>query len=202
MDWTDEAVETLTEMWMAGATGLTIGVRLGCSRNAVIGKVHRLGLTRNPPPPRPYQRTMPPVLNPWSDEEVALALEMMHAGRSLVAIAERLGRPYDGVRCKLAPHRKRRVKRPPPPPKPKRSEEPIVLARKGEVVELVQDVGAVSFLELRPGHCRYVLGHPAGPATRYCGAQRRSGHAYCAAHYALCYTPSTPAKTPHKAAAE
>ena len=45
MSWTDERIATLTKMWEGGATASQIADELGgVSRNAVIGKAHRLGL--------------------------------------------------------------------------------------------------------------------------------------------------------------
>lgn len=45
MAWTDERVESLKKLWAEGLSASQIAVRLGeVSRNAVIGKVHRLGL--------------------------------------------------------------------------------------------------------------------------------------------------------------
>lgn len=45
MGWTDERVEQLTGLWNEGLTASQIALALGgVSRNAVIGKVHRLGL--------------------------------------------------------------------------------------------------------------------------------------------------------------
>lgn len=57
--WTDERVELLKKLWAEGLSASTIAVELGgITRNAVIGKVHRLGLSgraKNPAasPPRP-----------------------------------------------------------------------------------------------------------------------------------------------------
>jgi GcrA cell cycle regulator len=45
MSWTEERVELLRQLWSEGLSASQIAVRLGgISRNAVIGKVHRLGL--------------------------------------------------------------------------------------------------------------------------------------------------------------
>ncbi len=46
--WTGERVVELLALWAAGNSASQIGARLGCSRSAVIGKLHRLGA---PPPP-------------------------------------------------------------------------------------------------------------------------------------------------------
>ncbi|PKP93457.1 MAG: GcrA cell cycle regulator [Alphaproteobacteria bacterium HGW-Alphaproteobacteria-16] len=51
MSWTDERIETLRKMWDSGLTATQIAEELGgVSRNAVIGKAHRLGLASRPSP--------------------------------------------------------------------------------------------------------------------------------------------------------
>src|SRR5690625_800180 len=46
MSWTDERVETLKELWAEGKSASQIAKEMGgVTRNAVIGKVHRLGLS-------------------------------------------------------------------------------------------------------------------------------------------------------------
>ena len=51
MSWTDERIETLKKMWEGGSTASQIAEELGgVSRNAVIGKAHRLGLKSRPSP--------------------------------------------------------------------------------------------------------------------------------------------------------
>lgn len=72
-DWNAEHLATLTAMWHAGDTVYAIGAVLGCSKNAVVGKAHRLklpgrpspivrGVARKPPPPRKGRvATLPPL---------------------------------------------------------------------------------------------------------------------------------------------
>lgn len=46
MNWTDERVELLKKLWSEGLSASQIAAELGgITRNAVIGKVHRLGLS-------------------------------------------------------------------------------------------------------------------------------------------------------------
>ncbi|MDA9274850.1 GcrA cell cycle regulator, partial [bacterium] len=46
MSWTDDRVEVLKKMWGEGQSASQIAKELGgVTRNAVIGKVHRLGLS-------------------------------------------------------------------------------------------------------------------------------------------------------------
>src|SRR6185369_5026412 len=54
MSWTDERIDRLKKMWADGATASQIADELGgVSRNAVIGKAHRLGLEQRPSPVKP-----------------------------------------------------------------------------------------------------------------------------------------------------
>lgn len=59
MNWTDEAVTTLTRMWDEGLSASQIGAELGVSRCAVLGKIDRLGL-----PKRREQSHLVPKLAP------------------------------------------------------------------------------------------------------------------------------------------
>jgi GcrA cell cycle regulator len=53
MDWTAEAIEALRGFWAEGHSTAEIGRRMGISKNAVVGKAHRLNL---PPRPSPIRR--------------------------------------------------------------------------------------------------------------------------------------------------
>jgi len=52
MGWTDEQVKELKRLWDKGLTTGEIGKALGVSKNAVVGKAHRLGLNSRPSPIR------------------------------------------------------------------------------------------------------------------------------------------------------
>ena len=58
MGWTDERVETLKKLWLDGLSASQIAKSLGgVTRNAVIGKVHRLGLSGRATPSQPARTT-------------------------------------------------------------------------------------------------------------------------------------------------
>ncbi|NKC31421.1 GcrA family cell cycle regulator [Falsiroseomonas selenitidurans] len=66
MDWTAEAIERLRALWAEGHSTAEIGRRMGVSKNAVVGKAHRLNLPARPSPirretlaERPAQATTP-----------------------------------------------------------------------------------------------------------------------------------------------
>lgn len=69
MDWTEEAIGRLRTLWAEGLSTAEIGRRMGISKNAVVGKAHRLNLSARPSPirrvpggapvPRPVPRQAP-----------------------------------------------------------------------------------------------------------------------------------------------
>src|SRR4051794_15800455 len=61
MSWTEERIERLKAMWTQGSTASQIADDLGgVSRNAVIGKAHRLGLEARPSPVKPGEEKETP----------------------------------------------------------------------------------------------------------------------------------------------
>jgi GcrA cell cycle regulator len=84
MNWTDERVETLKKLWADGLSASQIAAELGgITRNAVIGKVHRLGLSGRAKSPssaaprprktRPHAQHMMRVSRPAIRGNTALA---------------------------------------------------------------------------------------------------------------------------------
>jgi GcrA cell cycle regulator len=65
MSWTDERVETLKKLWQDGHSASQIAKQLGgVTRNAVIGKVHRLGLSGRAAPSSPARPMYKPAPRP------------------------------------------------------------------------------------------------------------------------------------------
>lgn len=61
MGWTDERVTTLKKLWLDGLSASQIAKQLGgVTRNAVIGKVHRLGLSGRAAPSQPQRPAFKP----------------------------------------------------------------------------------------------------------------------------------------------
>lgn len=69
--WTDDRIAELGRLWKEGLSTAEIGRRLGISKNAVVGKAHRLNLPARPSPirnpplrmaprPSPEPEVMPP----------------------------------------------------------------------------------------------------------------------------------------------
>jgi len=65
MSWTDERIDRLKAMWTQGSTASQIAEELGgVSRNAVIGKAHRLGLDSRPSPVKAGEEKKPAAAKP------------------------------------------------------------------------------------------------------------------------------------------
>lgn len=52
LEWTEERIAQLTELWSQDLSTAEIGKKLGITKNAVVGKAHRLGLPKRQSPIR------------------------------------------------------------------------------------------------------------------------------------------------------
>ncbi len=69
MTWTDERISELARLWDTGQSASAIGRILGVSKNAVVGKAHRMRLAARPSPIRqerraPSRRRIPILTKP------------------------------------------------------------------------------------------------------------------------------------------
>ena len=108
MSWTDERVETLKKMWADGQSASQIAKELGgVTRNAVIGKVHRLGLSNR-------------VGGKGDEDEAAAAAAAAPAAAAASRPESRAAAPAADIRAAAerpapsVPHRRRRRHRDPP----------------------------------------------------------------------------------------
>ncbi len=93
--WTDERVERLKALWKDGLSANQIATALGgISRNAVIGKVHRLGLSGRATPSRPrrtvFKTVKPPAARPSPPREIApgAPTKLHPAGNRVYVVSE------------------------------------------------------------------------------------------------------------------
>ncbi|MDP3736716.1 MAG: GcrA family cell cycle regulator [Hyphomonadaceae bacterium] len=86
MGWTEERVAELKKLWAEGHSASQIAKRLGSvTRNAVIGKVHRLGLSGRATPSRPVKRP-PRLARPKPQQQ--LPRQAQTRGSSALAVRE------------------------------------------------------------------------------------------------------------------
>jgi GcrA cell cycle regulator len=82
--WTDERVELLKKLWLDGLSASQIAKKLGrVTRSAVIGKVHRLGLSGRATPSTPMRRPAAPrpARTPPTPRDRALRTSSVRAAR-------------------------------------------------------------------------------------------------------------------------
>lgn len=134
MSWTDERIEKLTKMWEGGATASQIAEELGgVSRNAVIGKAHRLGLKARPSPVKPNDKTEaspakaaksvaePPAAEPRpaAPRPVAAATVPAAPPAAPAPRAPIIAQPAASAELSSAPAAAATSDTPPPPPQPR-----------------------------------------------------------------------------------
>ena len=162
MSWTDEKVERLKQHWMEGRSASQIASLLGdgLTRNAVIGKVHRLGLAGRAKSPnvgvaRPRRPAPPPAAQRAAARRLAAPAPRLTRGATALAVA------------------------------PEALSEAEPEAFESVVVPMSL---RVTIIELKEAMCRWPLGDPASSEFRYCGSPVASGP-YCAYHGGLAYQP-------------
>lgn len=173
MSWTEERVELLKKLWTDGLSASQIASELGdVTRNAVIGKVHRLGLsgrakTVRSAAPRPAKPRRPAAPRPQSGggrSQVKQPVMARSVGNTALK-AETVA--YAETEAEAVPYRS---------PAP--------------VEELVIPSGTgLSLVELNEHTCKWPIGDPTKPDFHFCGGQSKSGSPYCERHGRLAYQP-------------
>lgn len=161
MEWTEETITRLRALWDEGHSTAEIGRRLGVSKNAVVGKAHRLDLAARPSPIRPLpegarprstpRRVAGPTLPPLASTRPAGAQPGGYARAAAVAIAPR---PAPAPAPQPAPPRLQAV-----PPR-----------TYGRVIT-----------------CCWPIGEPGTRSFRFCDGESVPGKPYCTEHAELAY---------------
>ncbi|SMX39311.1 GcrA family cell cycle regulator [Maliponia aquimaris] len=198
MSWTDERVELLKKMWSEGQSASQIAKELGgVTRNAVIGKVHRLGLSNRagttpapqPEAPKPEAKSQPPG-KPAKPQPKPAA-----ANKPEPAPEPRPQQPAETVAAAPAPApvtqmpaRKQIIPAGQPlPPQPSANEiSPEALAKVNEVEKKAKKL---TLMELTERTCKWPVGDPATDDFWFCGLPVQQGKPYCEAHVGVAFQP-------------
>jgi len=190
MSWTDERVELLKKMWGEGQSASQIAKELGgVTRNAVIGKVHRLGLSNRtagaaakPAAPAATPAAKEAAAKPAPKSDPAPKPSSARAKEDAPA-AEPVARPSN-----VTPLRKPIVPAGQPlPPQPSANEiSPEALAK---VSEVEKHAKRISLMELTERTCKWPIGDPATDDFYFCGLPVQQGKPYCEAHVGVAFQP-------------
>jgi GcrA cell cycle regulator len=188
MSWTDDRVEILKKMWGEGQSASQIAKELGgVTRNAVIGKVHRLGLSNRTTAgaaakPEPVAKAVPKVpvkARPAAPVEPEVKTHSSKPDlKTEPAISPNAVRP---PRNQIIPAGQ------PLPPQPSANEiSPEALAK---VNEIEKKAKKLSLMELTERTCKWPVGDPATEDFWFCGLPVKQGKPYCEAHVGVAFQP-------------
>jgi GcrA cell cycle regulator len=203
MSWTDERIERLTKMWEGGSTASQIADELGgVSRNAVIGKAHRLGLKARPSPVKandkdeaaPKAAPAPKVAKPAEPKAAKIPSEPAprlapppRAPVAAPAVNATPSTPQPRI-VSVGPGGFLRQgpgdQQAPIPPAPPRR---LVPAKPSAEIQ-----GKTTLLDLNDRICRWPMGHPGEPDFHFCGEKVNPGFPYCVDHCGRAYQAQLP----------
>jgi GcrA cell cycle regulator len=222
MSWTDERIATLRKMWEGGATASEIATELGgVSRNAVIGKAHRLGLKARPSPVKANEKKKaavparkPAPMAPKSAAETRADPPQRAAAGESAGGDRPAPRPPAAPRSEPADLAGSAVPSQPVPnpqadlPKivsvgpggflrqgPGDQQAPIPPAPPRRLVPAkpsAEIAGKTSLLDLSDKLCRWPMGHPGEPDFHFCGQPVNPGFPYCVEHCGRAYQAQLP----------
>ncbi len=193
MSWTDERVEQLKKMWNEGQSASQIAKELGgVTRNAVIGKVHRLGLSNRAGAPaataaaaKPAKETKPAAAP--REKPAAPAAATARPAPEPKSAEPAAPEANDDAPPAL-PMRKQIIPAGQPlPPQPSANEiSPEALARVNEVEKVAKKL---TLMELTERTCKWPVGDPATENFWFCGLPAQAGKPYCEAHVGVAFQP-------------
>lgn len=204
MSWTDERIEHLKKMWTNGATASQIVEELGgVSRNAVIGKAHRLGLESRPSPVKPGEEKEKKA------PAKAAAPAAPKAARPAVQAKPAKEPPADVARPAGAPSTEPQRPQGDPPAMQYRSVGPGGFIRQGPgdtqapippapprrlvpAKPSAEVADKTSLLDLNDRVCRWPMGHPGEPDFHFCGQAANPGYPSCVEHCGVAYQAQLP----------
>lgn len=162
MEWTDDVIVRLRALWMEGHSTAEIGRRLGVSKNAVVGKAHRLEL---PPRPSPIRRDGSGMSRPRAPRRVS--------GPTLP--------PLVCTRGDVAPSVESAPLMPPGPSVVR----PVAAA--AAAPQAARAVPAAVRPYARVVSCCWPIGEPGTSGFRFCDAGSIPGKPYCLDHASVAY---------------
>jgi GcrA cell cycle regulator len=207
MAWTDERIDQLKVLWEKGLTASQIAEELGgVSRNAVIGKAHRLGLKSRPSPVKandsekkaaPKKVAKTEEVRPKA-KAVAAEIDSVASTRSAAASGQSSAAVGVGTPDRPVSSMPRVVsigpggfmrqgpgdQQAPIPPAPARR---LVAAKPSADM-----ANKTSLLDLNERVCRWPMGHPGEADFHFCGVAVNPGFPYCVEHCGRAYQAQLP----------
>ena len=184
MAWSDERVAILKKMWLEGNSASEIAKELGnITRNAVIGKVHRLGLSN-----RDTNLSK-------SGASPTKVIKSVKRGRppKINKETKKKGRPQKLKETKDIDDNDKSVSSLANSKGPDNSKLEVVSDLSAETLKNLLKVEMkskkISLMELTERTCKWPIGDPATDTFWFCGHEAESGKPYCKTHISIAFQP-------------
>lgn len=160
MSWTEQKIQMLKDMWGNGYSASEIAKHLGgLTRNAVIGKAHRLKLSSRPSPIKREDETTAGLAGSPGN-----IMPVMKSSRKRVML-----RPLPVV------------------PIPSTVKSPNKEPYRSSFDTPIKRTEGIAVTKAGDRHCRWPVGDPRSPDFRFCGCTAHEGMPYCVDHARVAY---------------
>jgi len=177
MGWTEERIAALKSLWEEGLSASQIAARLGgVTRNAVIGKVHRLGLSGRPSPLR-----ADPARPETKPASAAAPMARRVVPQPNLTVVRTAGP------AEVRPAEQAKMAAPAPMLVAELATAPVAVPE-----AVVPSGNRVSLLNITDRMCKWPLGHPGEPDFHFCGDRSLTGQPYCQTHASMAYQHAAP----------
>ncbi len=161
MGWTDDRVDALRKLWLDGLSASQIAKELGgVTRNAVIGKVHRLGLSGRASPSQPQRTAVKPVRPARPAAVMPAAVRRPPASPPADAAPAELPAAAAAAAGATTP-----------------------------AVYRCEEPGSATVLTLGAHMCKWPIGDPGADGFSFCGRRTGAEGPYCGEHARQAYQP-------------
>lgn len=167
ISWTDERVEQLKKLWAEGLSASQIAAQLGgVTRNAVIGKVHRLGLSGRIKPQNTSIARTKRVSETYMRPSVNRNSGSASSGGGARHMSSGSAALKTDASMYLAPH---------------------IDIQPAQVIMFAPEGTRLTLLELTEKSCRFPIGDPTQSDFRFCGCDSNGSLPYCSFHSTIAY---------------
>jgi GcrA cell cycle regulator len=179
MEWAEETIIRLRALWDEGLSSAEIGRRLGVTKNAVVGKAHRLDLPARPSPIRrdgsgggaPRRSTPLRVAGPTLPPLVSDSAAIVEPPPTGITEVSRGGLPLGGA-AELAAARERST---------------AAHSQSATVPIVRKSAQSKPTLYGPVVECSWPIGEPGTPGFHSCGVRSKPGKPFCSQHASLVY---------------
>lgn len=194
MEWSEEIIAQLKDLWAEGLSTAEIGRRLSITKNAVVGKAHRLGL---PPRPSPIRRngSKPKTAADKTEQPAATPAPEAPTPRASVATTSAAQPTPAPAAATPAPVVAQPVAAAIAPTIPAASDDKTTRKEKAAPVvrtsakpkTLLRSISDPEPKKRRGPSCCWPIGDPGTPGFHFCGATPIPGKPYCEEHAQIAY---------------